>query len=177
MLIPYQDILPKVPSSVFIAPGAMIIGDVEIGENSSVWFNTVIRGDVHSIRIGFNTNIQDLSMLHVTRKTHPLVVGNEVTVGHRVILHGCTIGNLCLIGMGAVIMDGAVVEEGALIGAGSLVSEGSVIPAGMLAFGVPAKAKRPLTPEEKAFLSLSAKNYVEDAKSYRREGVSGVTRK
>ncbi|MBI1820711.1 MAG: gamma carbonic anhydrase family protein [Nitrospirae bacterium] len=166
MIIPYQGICPIVPSSVFIAPGAVIIGDVEIGESSSVWFNTVVRGDVHFIRIGSNTNIQDLSMLHVTRKTHPLKIGNNVTVGHRVILHGCTIGNLCLIGMGAVVMDGAVVEDGAFIGAGSLVSEGSVIPAGMLAFGVPAKPKRPLTPEEKAFLTLSAKNYVEDARTY-----------
>jgi carbonic anhydrase/acetyltransferase-like protein (isoleucine patch superfamily) len=166
MLIPFQGVLPKVPSSVFIASGALIIGDVEIGENSSVWFNTVIRGDVHSIRIGSNTNIQDLSMLHVTRKTHPLIVGNDVTVGHRVILHGCTIGNLCLIGMGSIIMDGAVVEEGSLVGAGSLVSEGSVIPAGTLAFGVPAKPRRPLTPEEKTFLSLSAKNYVSDSRNY-----------
>jgi carbonic anhydrase/acetyltransferase-like protein (isoleucine patch superfamily) len=166
MLIPYQSVLPKVPPSVFVAPGAIVIGDVVIGENSSVWFNTVIRGDVHTVRIGSNTNIQDLSMLHVTRKTAPLVVGNDVTVGHRVILHGCTIGNLCLIGMGSIIMDGAVVEDGALVGAGSLVSEGSIIPAGMLAFGVPAKPRRPLTPEEKAFLSLSAKNYVEDARKY-----------
>ncbi|MHB8483154.1 MAG: gamma carbonic anhydrase family protein [Nitrospiria bacterium] len=166
MILPYQETFPKVPSSVFVAPGAVIIGDVEIGENSSVWFNTVIRGDVHFIRIGYNTNIQDLSMLHVTRKNHPLKIGNDVTVGHRVILHGCTIGNLCLIGMGAVVMDGAVVEEGALIGAGSLVPEGSVIPSGMLAYGVPARPKRPLTVEEKVFLTLSAGNYVEDARNY-----------
>jgi carbonic anhydrase/acetyltransferase-like protein (isoleucine patch superfamily) len=170
MLIPYQGIIPKVPPSVFIAQGAVIIGDVEIGENSSVWFNTVVRGDVHAIRIGSGTNIQDLSMLHVTRKSHPLIVGNDVTVGHRVILHGCTIGNLCLIGMGSIIMDGAVVEEGALIGAGSLVSEGSVIPSGMLAFGVPAKPKRELSDDEKRFLSLSAKQYIEDAKKYRYPG-------
>ncbi|MBI1823094.1 MAG: gamma carbonic anhydrase family protein [Nitrospirae bacterium] len=166
MMIRYRGILPKLPSSVFVATGAIIIGDVELGENASVWFNTVIRADVHYIRIGANTNIQDLSMLHVTRKTHPLVVGNDVTIGHRVILHGCTVGNLCLIGMGAIIMDGAVIEEGALIGAGSIVSEGCVIPAGMLAFGVPAKPKRPLTSEESLFLKLSAKHYVEDAKIY-----------
>ena len=166
MIIPYQGIFPKVHSSVFVAPGAVIIGDVEIGENSSVWFNTVIRGDVHFIRIGSNTNIQDLSMLHVTRKSHPLKIGNDVTVGHRVVLHGCTIGNLSLIGMGSVVMDGAVVEDGAFIGAGSLVSEESVIPAGMLAYGIPARPKRQLTVEEKAFLTLSAGNYVEDAKSY-----------
>ncbi|MFI5303943.1 MAG: gamma carbonic anhydrase family protein [Nitrospiria bacterium] len=166
MIIPYQGILPKIPDSVFVASGALIIGDVEIGENSSIWFNAVVRGDVHSIRIGSNTNIQDLSVLHVTRKTHPLMVGHNVTVGHRVILHGCTIGDFCLIGMGTVIMDGAVVENGALVGAGSLVSEGSVIPAGMLAFGRPAKPKRPLTSEEKEFLRNSATNYVEDSKNY-----------
>lgn len=169
MIISYKGIVPKIPSSVFVAPGAMIIGDVEIGGNSSVWFNTVVRGDVHYIRIGTGTNIQDLSMLHVTRKNHPLSVGNDNTVGHRVILHGCTIGNGCLIGMGAVVMDGAVVEDGVLIGAGSLVSEGMVIPAGMLAFGVPAKPKRPLTAEEKGFLTLSAKNYIEDARNYLKE--------
>ena len=165
-VISYNGIWPKIPPSVFIAAGAVVIGDVEIGEASSVWFNTVIRGDVNTIRIGARTNIQDLSMLHVTRKTAPLTIGNEVTVGHRVILHGCTIGDRCLIGMGTVIMDGAVVESGALVGAGSLVSEGSVIPAGMLGFGSPAKPKRPLTEDEKAFLSISARQYIEDAANY-----------
>ena len=171
MILPYKNILPKVPASVFVAPGAIIIGDVEIGENASVWFNTVIRGDVHSIRIGAGTNLQDLSMLHVTRRDHPLRVGENVTVGHRVILHGCTIGSLCLIGMGSLIMDGAVVEAGCLIGAGSLVSEGTVIPAGMLAFGHPAKPRRPLTEKEKEFLAVSARNYIEDARSYLQVGV------
>lgn len=166
MIIPFKGIIPKVPASVFVAPGAMIIGDVEIGEKSSVWFNTVIRGDVHFIRIGSGTNIQDLSMLHVTRRDHPLRVGDHVTVGHRVVLHGCTIGNLCLIGMGSVIMDGAVVEDGSFIGAGSLVSEGTVIPSGMLAFGHPAKPRRPLNDAEKEFLRRSADGYIDDAGNY-----------
>jgi carbonic anhydrase/acetyltransferase-like protein (isoleucine patch superfamily) len=167
MIYPYQGILPRVPPTVYLAPGSRVIGDVEMGEYCSVWFNAVIRGDVHTIRIGSHTNIQDLCMLHVTRKTAPLRIGDRVTVGHRVILHGCTVGNLCLIGMGSIIMDGAVVEDGALIGAGSLVSEGTVIPSGMLAFGVPAKVRRPLTPEESAFLPVSAGQYVDDAKHYR----------
>lgn len=171
MIIPFKDKYPKIPASVFVAPGAMIIGDVEIGEKSSVWFNTVIRGDVHYIRIGSGTNLQDLSVLHVTRRDYPLRVGDHVTVGHRVILHGCTIGNFCLIGMGSVIMDGAVVEEGSFIGAGSLVSEGTVIPSGMLAFGHPAKPKRPLNDAEKAFLRQAPEGYIDDADHYlRRQG-------
>ena len=157
---------PEIPASVFVAPSADIIGDVKIGQESSIWFGTVVRGDVHFIQIGRRTNIQDLSILHVTRKTHPLVIGDEVTVGHHVTLHGCTIGSRILIGMGAVILDGALVGDGAIIGAGAIVTEGMEIPPGSLAFGSPARVKRKLRDKESAFLVQSAQNYVDLAKIY-----------
>ncbi len=166
MIYTFQDKTPKMPSTVFIAHSADVIGDVEIGNDSSVWFNSVIRGDVHFIRIGERTNIQDLSMLHVTRKKHPLIIGNEVTVGHHVTLHGCTISNRILIGMGAVVLDGAVISDNVMVGAGALITEGMTIPPFTLALGVPAKIKRALTEEEIAFLGQSAQNYVELAKLY-----------
>ncbi|MEC4678881.1 MAG: gamma carbonic anhydrase family protein [Nitrospirota bacterium] len=166
MIQSFLDIFPTIPSSVFIAPSADVIGDVVLGEESSVWFGTVIRGDVHYIRIGARTNIQDLSMLHVTRKTHPLVIGNEVTVGHHVTLHGCTLKDRVLVGMGAVILDGAVVGENAMVGAGALVTQGMEIPPGSLVFGNPAKVKRSLKPEELSFLGQSAQNYVDLAGAY-----------
>jgi len=162
----FQNKTPQVHSTVFIAPSADVIGNVEIGNDSSVWFNTVIRGDVHFIRIGERTNIQDLSMLHVTRKTHPLIIGNEVTVGHHVTLHGCTISNRILIGMGAIILDGAVISDDAMVGAGALVTEGMTVPPFTLALGVPAKIKRSLTEAEITFLKKSAQNYVELAQLY-----------
>ncbi len=167
MISTYKGISPKIAADVFIAPSADVIGDVEIGEWSSIWFQTVVRGDVHFIRIGARTNIQDLSMLHVTRKTHPLLIGSEVTVGHSVTLHGCTIEDRVLIGMGAVVLDGAVVHSGSMIGAGSIVTEGTKIPPGVLAFGSPARVKRDLTEKETAFLAASPRNYVELAKDYR----------
>lgn len=163
---PYKGIHPKIHPTVFIVESAIIIGDVEIGGYSSVWFNAVIRGDVHYIRIGSRTNVQDLCMLHVTKDTHPLILGNEITVGHSVTLHGCTIKDRCLIGMGAVILDGAVVSEDCIIGAGALVTESSVIPPGTLAFGSPAKPKRDLTDAEKARIKQSAQNYIDYARTY-----------
>jgi len=180
MIHAFQDKTPKIPSTpsgratVFVAPSADVVGDVEIGHDSSVWFNTVIRGDVHFIRIGERTNIQDLSMLHVTRKTHPLIIGNEVTVGHHVTLHGCTIGNRILIGMGAIILDGAVISDDAMVGAGALITEGMIVPSFTLALGVPAKIKRALTEEEIAFLRKSAQNYVELAETYRGQGETAM---
>jgi len=166
MIRPFLDISPSIPTGVFIAPSADVIGDVEIEADSSVWFGTVIRGDVHFIRIGSRTNIQDLSMLHVTRKTHPLVIGDEVTVGHHVTLHGCTVKDRVLVGMGAVVLDGAVVGENSVVGAGAVVTQGMQIPPGSLAFGNPAKVKRPLKPEELSFLAESAQNYVDLAADY-----------
>jgi carbonic anhydrase/acetyltransferase-like protein (isoleucine patch superfamily) len=159
-LFPYLGIFPKIHPSVFLASGVKIIGDVEIGENSSVWYNSVVRGDVHYIKIGEMTNIQDCSVLHVTSEVHPLNIGNNVTVGHNVVLHGCTLKGLSLIGMGAVILDGAVVEENTLVAAGSVIKEKFIVPAGKLVAGVPAKIIRNLTGEEIKNLEESAKRYV-----------------
>ncbi|RKY91574.1 MAG: gamma carbonic anhydrase family protein, partial [Ignavibacteriae bacterium] len=126
-LYPYLDLYPSIAESVFLAPGVKIIGDVEIGENSSVWYNSIIRGDVHYIKIGKLTNIQDCSMLHVTNGKYPLNIGNKVTVGHSVSLHGCTINDLCLIGIGAIILDGAIVKEKSIVAAGALVRQNFVV--------------------------------------------------
>ena len=167
MLIkPYKGVHPKIHPTVFVVETAVIIGDVEIGEYSSVWFNAVVRGDVHYIRIGDRTNIQDLCMLHVTKNTHPLILGNDITVGHSVTLHGCTIKDRCLIGMGTTILDGAVVGEDCIIGAGALVTEGAVIPPGTLAVGMPAKPKRDLTEKDLARIRQSAQNYIDYARTY-----------
>ncbi|MFQ5598511.1 MAG: gamma carbonic anhydrase family protein [Nitrospiria bacterium] len=166
MIDSFKGVTPKIPSSVFVAPSADVIGDVEIGSDSSIWFRSVVRGDVHFIRIGARTNIQDLSMLHVTRKTHPLVIGSDVTVGHGVTLHGCTLKDRILIGMGAIVLDGAVIRDGSIIGAGSIVTEGTVIPPGVLAFGAPARVRRELRPDETGFLKVSARHYVALARDY-----------
>jgi carbonic anhydrase/acetyltransferase-like protein (isoleucine patch superfamily) len=158
-LFPYLNTFPKLSENVFLASGVKIIGDVEIGPDSSVWYNTVIRGDVNYIRIGTLSNIQDCSMLHVTNGKYPLNIGSKVTIGHSVTLHGCTIKDLCLIGMGAVILDGAVVEENALVAAGSVVRPNFVVPGGKLVAGVPAKVVRDLTSEEIAEFEKSALRY------------------
>lgn len=159
---------PKLGRDVFIAPGATVIGDTEIGDESSIWFGTVVRGDVFHIRIGRRTNIQDNSVIHVTTGAHATIIGDEVTVGHRVILHGCTVHDGALVGMGATVMDRAVIGKGALVGAGSLVTEGTEIPPGMLAIGRPARVKRPLTEEEQRFLAYSSGHYVDIAQVYRK---------
>ncbi len=146
-----------------------------IGAESSVWFGSVIRGDVHFIRIGSRTNIQDLSMLHVTRKTHPLIIGNEVTVGHHVTLHGCTVKDRVLVGMGAVILDGAIIGENSIVGAGALVTQGMETPPGSLVFGNPAKVRRLLSAEEIAFLPESAQNYIDLSRIYMQSDSKNVS--
>jgi len=161
MILSHKGRLPLVDPSAFVEQTAAVIGDVTIGAESSIWFNVVIRGDVNSISIGRRTNIQDGSVVHVTRGTHPTSIGDEVTVGHNVTLHGCTIGDRCLIGIGATVLDGAQVGPEAMIGAGSVVSPGTVIPSRTLALGIPARPKRELTPDEIAHLSVSAANYCE----------------
>ena len=166
MIKPYRGVLPTIASSAFIEDTAVIVGDVAIHPESSVWFNTVIRGDVHYIRIGHRTNIQDLSLLHVTHDLYPLVIGDDVTVGHHVVLHGCTIHDRVLIGMGSIVMDGATIEEDCIIGAGSLLTEGTVIPSRSLALGSPARVKRPLSEKELAWIKESANNYVRYARQY-----------
>lgn len=152
-----------------------MIGDVEIGEGSSIWFQSVIRGDVHSIRIGNRTNIQDLTMIHVSSqeslRASPAIIGDDITVGHRVILHGCTLKNGCLIGMGAVVMDKVIIGENSIIGAGSIVTEKTEIPPGHLAHGSPAQVVRPLTEKEIQEMHLLPDHYFKLADIYRRQGI------
>jgi len=166
MIRTFQGIRPTIPKSCFIEETGVVIGDVVMGENCSVWFHAVIRGDVHFIRIGDRTNVQDLCMLHVTHDTHPLIIGSDVTIGHNVILHGCTIKDRVLIGMGAIIMDGTVIGEDSVVGAGALVTEGTMVPAKSLILGSPAKVKRAVTEHELAWIKESADNYVHYASQY-----------
>ena len=169
MLIPYKGRLPQIDPTAFIQESAQIIGDVIIGAQSSVWFNVVIRGDVNHICFGARTNVQDNATVHVTRDRWPTLLGDDVTVAHGVILHGCRIADRCLIGIGAIVMDGVEIGEDCLIAAGSLVTPGTRIPAGQLVLGSPAKVARPLRAEELAHLKQSAANYVEYAETYRCE--------
>ena len=166
MLIPYHNHHPLIDPTALIVPTATVIGDVVLGAESSLWFQVVVRGDVNHIRIGDRTNIQDGTVVHVTNRTHPTIIGNEVTVGHNVTLHGCTIGDRCLIGIGAIVLDGAIIEPDCMIGAGAIVTPGTVIPSGSLVIGGPAQVKRTLTDKEIAFLKQSATNYIEYKKSY-----------
>lgn len=165
-LLKFKNHQPKLGKEVFIAPGSQVIGQVEIGLGASIWFNTVVRGDVDFIRIGEKTNVQDNSVIHVTGGVHPTVIGKEITIGHRVIVHGCTLKDRCLIGMGSIILDGAVVEEESMIAAGSIVTPGTVIPPRVLAMGSPCKVKRDLTAQEIQFLSASAEHYYQLAAEY-----------
>lgn len=153
--------------SAWVAPGAQVHGDILIGEDSSIWFNSVLRGDVNYIRIGDRTNIQDLSMVHVTHHGDPTIIGNNVTVGHSCILHACKVGNFSLIGMGSCILDGAEIGDFVLLGAGSLVTQKTKIPSFSKAFGRPAKVVGELSPEEKKYLEFSANHYVAMMKTYR----------
>ena len=175
MIRPFHGVHPTIDPTAFVAETAVIIGDVVMGPQSSIWYNCVARGDVNFIRIGARSNVQDLTMLHVTHRKHaddpgaPLVIGNDVTIGHCVTLHGCTIGNGVFVGMQAMIMDKAVIGEGALIGARALVTEGTVVPPHTLWIGAPAKYKRDLTPDERAWLQRSAGNYVRYGEQYRND--------
>jgi carbonic anhydrase/acetyltransferase-like protein (isoleucine patch superfamily) len=162
-IFPFQGFYPQIEKNVFLASGVKIIGNVKIGNNSSIWYNSVIRGDVHYIKIGESTNIQDCSMLHVTNGKFPLNIGNQVTIGHSVSLHGCTLQNLCLIGIGAIVLDGAVVESNSMVAAGALVKQNYVVPAGKLVAGIPARVIRDLTADEIKDIEAGAKRYVKYA--------------
>jgi len=166
---PYKGIHPKIGKRVFLAETAAIIGDVEIGDDSSIWYGTVVRGDVFHIRIGARTNIQDNCTIHVTNGRWPTVIAADVSIGHGVIAHGCRIGPHCLIGMGARILDDAEIGEECLIGAGALITEGSRIPPRSLVLGMPAKVRRQLTPEEVARVRQNATNYVKYKEIYLHE--------
>jgi len=167
MILDHQGVSPSIDATVFVAHGAVVIGDVIIGEHSSLWFNVVVRGDVNSIRIGKRTNIQDGSVIHVTRETHPTVIGNDVTVGHRVTLHGCTVHDGSLIGIGAIVLDGAVVGASSLVAAGSVVAPNTQIPPRSLAIGSPARVKRSLTDEECRNIHAIAEHYIQYQEEYR----------
>lgn len=149
---------PVISATAFVADGARITGDVVIGEHTGVWYNTVIRGDIQSIRIGDNTNIQDNTVIHGD-SVYPVVVGSNVSVGHSAILHGCTVGDDSMVGMGSIVMNGAVIGKHCLVGAGSLVTQGTVIPDGSVAFGRPAKVIRPMTEKELAYIEDNRETY------------------
>jgi len=176
----YLNTSPIIGSQVFLHPSCQVIGDVTLGDDSSVWCNAVLRGDVNRIVVGRGSNIQDLSMGHVSHKTadkpdgSPLIIGDYVTVGHAVILHGCTIGNECLIGMGSIIMDDVVIPDHVMIGAGSLVSPGKMLESGMLYMGRPAKAVRALTEKEIQYLRYSAAHYIRLKDDYLNVGSAHV---
>jgi carbonic anhydrase/acetyltransferase-like protein (isoleucine patch superfamily) len=167
MIRSYQGKTPSFGPDSWMAETAVVIGDVEVGARSTLWFGAVVRGDVYFIRIGEETSIQDNSVIHVTHGRHATVVGNRVTVGHSVTLHGCTIRDRVIVGMGSTVLDQAEIGERSILGAGSLVSPGTKIPPGVLALGVPARPKRPLTAEELAWIESSADHYIELAKTYR----------
>ena len=175
----YQEFTPQLGERVFVDVSAVVLGDVHIGSDSSVWPLVVIRGDMHRIRIGERSSIQDGSVLHITHAGpfnpdgYPLIIGDEVTVGHNVTLHGCTLGNRILVGMGSIIMDGAVVQDEVVIGAGALVPPGKVLESGFLYVGSPVKQARPLTDKERNFFSYSAANYVRLKDQHLLEGYAG----
>lgn len=166
LIAAFQGHSPRIPASAFIAPTATVVGDVVLGEESSVWYGTVIRGDVGAIRIGRRTNIQDCCVLHLTKAGAPIEVGDEVTVGHRVILHGATVRDRCLIGMGSILLDGCDIGEESLVGAGSVVLEGTRVPPRSFIAGVPARIKGPIPEAIHARLRESADGYVRLARAH-----------
>jgi len=168
----YKGISPQLGQRVYIDSSSILVGDIKIGDDSSIWPLVAARGDVNHIHIGHRTNIQDGSVLHVTHKNaenpqgYPLLIGNDVTVGHKAMLHGCIIKDRVLVGMGAIVLDAVIVEEDVMIGAGSLVPPGKVLESGFLYIGSPVKKARPLTDKERAFLTKSADNYVQNKEDY-----------
>jgi carbonic anhydrase/acetyltransferase-like protein (isoleucine patch superfamily) len=165
-ILTYEGQSPRIDPTAWVAPGATIVGDVELGPDSSVWYGCVLRGDVHRIRVGARSNIQDLSVLHVTRGRFPAEVGDEVTIGHRAVVHGCTVRDGALIGIGAVVLDGAEVGEGALVGAGALVTPGTRIPARAVALGAPARPVRSLDESELRTQRERTLQYVDTARRH-----------
>jgi carbonic anhydrase/acetyltransferase-like protein (isoleucine patch superfamily) len=172
----YQGMTPQLGAGVFVDSSAVVLGDVQLGDDCSVWPLAVIRGDMHHIRIGARSSVQDGSVLHITHAGpfnpdgYPLLIGDEVTIGHKVTLHGCTLGNRILVGMGSIVMDGAVVEDEVVIGAGSLVPPGKRLTSGHLYVGSPVRQARPLTDKERAYFAYSAANYVKLAALHLSEG-------
>lgn len=166
MIGPYLETSPRIDPSAWVAPSADVLGNVELGAESSIWYGCVVRGDVYPIRIGQRTNVQDLCVLHVTHDRYATELHNDVTIGHRVVLHGCTVQSGALVGIGAIVLDQAVIGEGALVGAGALVTPGTKVPPGMVVMGSPAKVIREVTDKERAWMQESARNYVQYAKNH-----------
>ncbi len=169
MIRPYKGVLPTIPDTCYVDESAQVIGDVVLGENASIWMCAVVRGDVHNIRIGANSNIQDCSVLHGMLNKWPVILGDWVTVGHSVTLHGCVIGDRCLIGMGAVILNGAIVGSDCIVAAGTLITEGTEIPDGSLVMGSPGKVRRALSDEEKKSILTYGTNYLGYKEQYQKE--------
>ena len=175
LVLPFNDLYPRIAAGVYLAPGCVVVGDVEIGEGSSVWFNAVIRGDVAPIRIGERSNVQDNAVLHVDAGT-PCVVGDEVTIGHSAVVHATTVGDGVTIGMGAVVLSRSSVGEEAIVAAGALVAEDAVVPSGALVMGIPARERRQLEREERTASRENALRYVRNAAKYRAVSVGGLVR-
>ena len=167
MIHAYRGVVPKVHLSAWIADSADVIGDVELGEESSVWFSTVVRGDVNFVRVGRGTNLQDGTVVHVNRNGTPTILEDYVTVGHAARLHGCHVKSNCLIGIGAVVLDGAVLEEECVVAAGAVVSPGTLVPKGSVLMGAPARVKRSVTEKDLELIYRSAKNYIGLAAEYK----------
>ncbi len=173
LLLPYGEHAPTVDESVYLAPGATLVGDVTVGVDSSVWFGAVIRGDVMPIRIGARTSIQDNAVIHVSDGTHPTDVGDDVTVGHAVVLHGCRVADRVIVGIGSIVLDGAEIASDVILGAGSLVTPGTRIPGGVLAVGRPARPRRDLRDDERAWVRENARLYVGYRARYRSDPPAG----
>ena len=169
MIRPFGGIYPRIHPTAFVEESAQVIGDVHLGEEASIWFNTVVRGDIHFIRIGNRSNVQDNSVIHVQNGTHPTIIEDEVTVGHSVTLHGCHVERGSLIGIGSIVLDDVRIGEGSIVAAGAVVSPGTVIPAHSLVMGLPAKVKRELTVQEVDQLSVFWQNYVNYTRLYKAE--------
>jgi len=172
MIRSYQGHTPVIPSTCYVDPSAQVIGDVELGPHSSVWMNAVVRGDVHSIRIGAHSNVQDCAVLHGMRYLYPVIVGDWVTIGHNATVHGCVIEDVCLIGIGAVILNNARIGEGSIVAAGAVVPENMVVPPRSLVAGVPAKVRRDLTSDDREEILKYARNYLDYVRSYLEEARS-----
>lgn len=169
MIRPFRGVHPQIHPTAYVDPSAQVIGDVHLGEEASIWCNCTIRGDIHHIRIGDRSNVQDNSVIHVRNGSHPTILEEEVTIGHSVTLHGCYVERGCLIGIGAILLDDVRIGADSLVAAGSLVSPGTVIPPRSLVMGFPARVKRPLTDEEVVGLEVFWKNYIEYTHEYRQE--------
>lgn len=173
MILSYMGKSPKLHETAFVAEGAHVIGDVTVGKDASIWFNTVVRGDVNFITIGERTNIQDNSVVHVTYERFPTVIASNVTIGHAAVIHGCTIEDFCLIGMGAILLDNCLIGDHSIVAAGTLVREGFHVPPGSLVAGVPARIVKQLNDEEMTRLRDSAQHYVDYVAKFRSQGQQG----